>query len=250
LPARIIDTIIEAEISELPLVPPLVYALAESDWPARKAPRLVISAGGPLAPEIADRFLARTGSPVHQFYGATECGGICFERCPTAPEALATVGAPLPGVRVELGEGGIVQVHSPANYCARFGESVVAERKIVEPGDTAEWTVEGRLRLTGRSADILNIGGRKVAAVVIERALLELDGVEQAAVVGVEDAVRGDRVVAFVVAGSSPDLSSLAAGLIPREVRRVDHLPFTTRGKLDRERLRAWASTRSESKGA
>ncbi len=243
LPARLIATIAAAEISELPLAPPLVYALAESEWPAGSAPRLVISAGGPLAPEIGERFARRTGSPVHQFYGATECGGICFERLPSEREGVGTVGSPLPGVRVELAEGGVVRVHSRANYCARFGEETEAGEKVVEPGDTAEWTEEGRLRLTGRSADILNVGGRKVAAVVIERALLSLAGVEQVAVVGVADAVRGDRVVAFVVGDGVPDLASLPAGLTPREVRRVDRLPFTSRGKLDRARLRDLAAS-------
>lgn len=249
LPARLIATIIEEGVSELPLVPPLVYALAETEWPTGSAPRLVISAGGPLTPGIAERFLARTGSAVHQFYGATECGGISFERSPTDPEAVGTVGSPLPGVRVELGEGGIVRVHSSANFQARFGEDSHGGAKVVEPGDTGEWTPEGRLRLTGRSADILNIGGKKVAAVVIERALLALEGVEQAAVVGVEDAVRGDRVVAFVVARQPPDVSAMPAGLTPREVRRIDSLPFTKRGKLDRLRLRSLAASSPRREG-
>jgi acyl-coenzyme A synthetase/AMP-(fatty) acid ligase len=116
----------------------------------------------------------------------------------------------------------------------------------VTTGDTAELGADGRLRLTGRTADIFNVGGRKIAAVALEAALRGATGVEELAVVGVDDPVRGDRLIAFLVAnGRRVDVSALPCGLQPREVRLVETLPYTERGKLDRQLLREWARSRA-----
>jgi len=238
-PGSLLRALAEGEITFLPLVPPLVRSLGQSPWPEDLALRKVICAGGALVPEFAEQFRAASGRPIHNFYGSTETGGICFEDRPWEGEAAGTVGRPLPGVAVTLDEAGRVEVDSKANLIGYFGRDREAAVRRVITGDTAEWTPEGRLRLTGRTADVLNIGGRKVPAVRVEEALRQLPGVSDAAVVGVEDAVRGDRTVAFVVAERWPvDTSSLAARLTPREVRPIDALPHTERGKLDRGRLR------------
>ncbi|MEM6794033.1 MAG: hypothetical protein AAF725_08610, partial [Acidobacteriota bacterium] len=97
-----------------------------------------------------------------------------------------------------------------------------------------------------RSADLLNIGGRRVSAAEVERALRALDGVREAAVVGVADAMRGDRTVAFLVTDRWPiALRAMPNRWRPREVRRLESLPHNARGKLDRHRLRGLAERRN-----
>lgn len=246
-PAALLKAAGQSGATFLPLVPPLVRGIAQLPAEkgqcggARLALRQVICAGGTLLPEVAAQFLAATGRPVHNFFGSTETGGICFERDPLAPEAAGTVGHPLPGVEILLDADGRVRVASPANTLGRFGQAA-AEPGPIATGDLAAFTPEGRLKLLGRSADILNIGGKKVAAAEIEAALRALPGVREAAAVGVEDAVRGDRCVAFLVADGWPvDVSPLPAFLAPRELHRLDALPYTERGKVDRGFLRTLA---------
>lgn len=241
-PATLLTALAQGEVSFFPAVPPMIRGLAESEWPRGLALRRVISAGGPLAPEFACRFRQRSNLAVHQFYGSTETGGISFEAAPEEPAAAGTVGKPLPGVDVALGADGTVTVDSPANFLAHLGRPPRPERRVAL-ADRAEWTNEGRLRLNGRAADLLNVGGRRVSAAAVEAALRELPGVRDAAVVGVEDLVRGDRVVAFLV-GSEPALvgRNLPQGLAARDLRYVEALPFTDRGKLDRCVLRRWAA--------
>ena len=244
-PADLLRAFHETDAHFLPLVPPLVRSLGRAHWPEGLALRRVICAGGALLPEAARRFHEASGLPVHNFYGSTETGGITFEVAPEQPEAFGTVGRPLPGVRVEFDPSRRVTVHSAANLVARWGPEgvVLAGPGPVRTGDTAEWTPDGRLRLTGRTADILNIGGRKIAAAEVEAALCALPGVRDAAVVGVDDAARGDRTVAFLVADQWPlDTSAVPPRLTPRELRRVDSLPHTSRGKLDRQALRRLAT--------
>ncbi len=245
-PQALLKALAESGATFFPAVPPMVRALAETEWPEGLALRQVISAGGPLAPEFARSFRERSGHAVHQFYGSTETGGISFERDPEASEAAGTVGQALPGVEVRLGEGGRIEVDSAANFSAWLGHPPRIERKVCL-GDRGEWTAEGRLRLVGRVADLLNVGGRRVSAIAVEGALRTLPGVSEAAVVGLADAVRGDRLVAFLVGEGGPlPASRLPAGLAPRDIRWISALPYSERGKLDRARLRSWALTRAE----
>ena len=87
----------------LPTVPAHLDALLRlSQAPARPpALRLVIAAGAPLAARTAAGFREVYGLPVHIFYGASECGGICYDRDGGAAER-GTVGSPVDGVRVDL----------------------------------------------------------------------------------------------------------------------------------------------------
>ncbi len=225
----------------LPVVPPLVHFLSQSDWPEKHQLRTVICAGGRLEPESAQRFRERTGLPIHQFYGSTETGGISFERYPEHPDAVGTVGHPLPGVRIELGEEGRVVVHSAANHGGVLGEATVLDPGPVVVGDLAEWTPQGRLRIVGRAADFVNISGRRLSIASIERCLNALPGIDGAAVLATDDPVRGERLVAFVV-GEPHALGAtdLPIGLTPRDLRPIAALPYTERGKLDRRALRQW----------
>ena len=76
--------------------------------------RLLTSAGAPLAPETARAVRERFGLPVQVFYGASECGGIAFDREGTAAEQ-GTVGSPVEGVAIELdAETGRLRVRSAA----------------------------------------------------------------------------------------------------------------------------------------
>jgi|CXWL01.1.fsa_nt_gi acyl-coenzyme A synthetase/AMP-(fatty) acid ligase len=242
-PAPLLQALVDSQATVLPLVPPLVRALGQTAWPVGHRLRLAISAGGPLPDDAARTFRQAAGVPVQQFYGSTESGGICFEAAGDDPAAVGTVGQPLPGVTIELDDDGRVGVSSAANYLGHFGVDLEVRQRTVYPGDRAEWTPEGRLRLLGRSAEILNVGGRKVAAAAIEEALRGLAGVQEAAVVGIADDVRGQRIIAFVVGSCGQvDTASLPLSLMPREIRRLSALPYTDRGKLDRAALLRLAS--------
>ena len=241
-PGPLLQALHEGDVTFFPTVPPLVRALAGARWPEDLTLRTVICAGGPLSLECADAFHERSGRRVHQFYGSTETGGISYERSPGEPGSRGTVGHPLPGVEITLDEERRVRVASAANYGARLGEDEVLTERVVVTGDTAEWTTEGRLRLTGRASELLNVGGRRISALAVEQALSRVPGVREVAVVGVADVARGDRLVAFVVSDEGAlDFAAVPRHLCPREVRRIEQLPYTDRGKLDRHRLRALA---------
>src|SRR5438045_3161121 len=71
------------------------------DVPPLPKVRLCISAGAPLSIRVAKSFFEKFRQPIHSFYGASECGGICYDRCGTKFEDVI-VGQPIQGVDVEL----------------------------------------------------------------------------------------------------------------------------------------------------
>ncbi|MEQ8766239.1 MAG: class I adenylate-forming enzyme family protein [Planctomycetota bacterium] len=240
-PAPLLKAMAEGETTVFPAAPPLVRALAACVWPASSPLRLVISAGAPLTAQAAESFHAASRRHVHQFYGSTETGGIAFETRPGSPEAIGTVGRPLPGVELAIDARERIWVSSEANRIGRLGQSD-PDFSVVGTGDRGRLRPDGRLELIGRVGDVLNVGGRKVPAREIERALSRVPGIREVAIVGVDDPGRGDRIVAFVVGeASAEELRRLPRFYQPGAVHLLEALPHTERGKLDRDRLRTLA---------
>jgi acyl-CoA synthetase (AMP-forming)/AMP-acid ligase II len=234
----------------LPTVPPYLDALLRlSQAPARPpCLRLVIAAGAPLSACTAAGFREHYGLPVHVFYGASECGGICYDREGGAAER-GSVGAPVEGVEVELLAGGPVAVRSPAvaaGYVPDPDSRLGGGRFIA--GDLGAWR-QGELVLLGRQDGMVNIKGRKVNPREVERVLAELAGVDEVVVLGVPVPDRGGEVLRAVIASRPGRLTReevlawcrerLAAHKIPRSLILLPEIPRTPRGKLDRAALQS-----------
>lgn len=230
-----------------PTVPAVLDALlrlAEPPaWPGEL--RLVLTAGAPLSPLTACRFREAFGLPVHVFYGASECGGICYDREGTAGER-GTVGTPVDGVSVVLEEG-VITVRSPAvaaGYIPETDDRLGNGRFVA--GDMAAWK-DGELVLCGRMDDVVNIKGKKVNPREVEAVLAQLPGVREVAVLGVSLPGRSGEVLRAVVAADTLTAEEVVAWCrprlsphkVPRSVVLVPELPRTARGKLDRRALTA-----------
>jgi fatty-acyl-CoA synthase len=116
-------------------------------------------------------------------------------------------------------------------------------------GDVAERDDEGNFRISGRLKDMYISGGENVYPAEVEDVLLSLDGVSDAAVVGVPDERWGEVGVAFVVAEAGMELDAgtiveacrarLARFKVPAAVRFVDALPRSGMDKVLKDELRA-----------
>lgn len=244
-----------AGVTFLPTVPAYLRALLKLSKPPAWPPtlRLLITAGAPLPPATARAVRELYGRSVRVFYGASECGGITFDREGDAGER-GTLGTPVDGVKVELeaveggasGEG-VVTVRSAAVALGYLPEPDprLADGRFVT-ADLAAFE-GGELKLRGRIDDWINIKGKKVNPRELESVLEELAGVEAVAVVGVPVEGGGQTVRAVLACpgGNAPDLEGvrswcrrrLAEHKLPRSLVIVDELPRTPRGKLDRRVL-------------
>lgn len=206
------------------------------------------------------------GVPVVGWYGMTETvshpvvGGLVHrDRAGTmgrpAPEyAVAVVDAA--GAAVAPGETGELRVrgergvsllleylHAPEATAAAFTDD-----GWFLTGDRVRLEEDGALTFVERDKDVLKVGGENVGAPEIERVLLGIEGVREAAVVGRPDAMLGEVPVAFVTAVpgavlSAEELTERCGAMLahfkrPREVRIVPELPRSTLDKVAKARLR------------
>lgn len=197
--------------------------------------------GGAAAPARLLERARDAGVTVVRTYGMTEtCGGCVYD------------GAPLPGVEVTVGEDGVVRIAGPVLFDGyRDGRDSGVVGGVLTTSDLGRWDADGTLVVDGRADNVVNSGGVKVPAEAVERALLDLAGVEGAVVVGAPDEDWGERVVAVVAetvgheALSVPGVraalrSRLPDAWLPREVVSVARLPQLPSGKPDRVAVRQW----------
>lgn len=238
-PQVMADELTRFPCTVLPLVPPLVKALAAvaTDSAGLQQLRLVLSAGSALKPDIARRFHAQTGQRVHNFYGSSETGGICFDRSGEAAQTDGAVGTPLDGVALSLTQAGAIHIRSEAICHARYPAGAATLH------DFGYLDGEVVLRLTGRHADIVKIAGRRLSLAEIEAALCNLEGVEDAYVTVREGRSGESRCVALYAGGIDSEMvvrslaTSLPAWKQPKILRKVHTIAYTARGKKDRRAM-------------
>jgi len=243
------------EVTFLPTVPAYLQALLKmaEPPPLPESVRLVITAGAPLRPETADAFFRTYRRHVHVFYGASEVGGITYDRSGTAG-LRASLGAPVDGVTVRLepvpgveSSAGIVTVESPAAAEMHFPKpDTTLGNGRFRTSDLGRFE-GGELRLLGRIDSMINVRGKKVNPKEIESVLEAMPGVDESIVRGIPPAPGEDASIAALVAVSSRDVRAeqvkgwcanrLSAHKTPRIIRLVETIPRTARGKVDRRQV-------------
>ena len=210
--------------------------------------RLGISAGAPLPLELERAVFAKHGLKIHNFYGASECGGIAYDASTQPREDGAYVGASMRHVHLAVSVDGCLEVRSRAvgvSYWPendeRLGNGVFVTSDLVE-------IRSGMVYLRGRMSDLINVAGRKVGPERIERELLRHPTVRDCLVLGVpdSDAARGEVIAAVVVPRQAVSDETLRAFLLervpawqlPRLWRFVETLPRNERGKISRAEWR------------
>jgi O-succinylbenzoic acid--CoA ligase len=193
--------------------------------------RSVLLGGGPVPDELL-AWALDVGLPVRPTYGMTET---------TSQIATADVGErlarPLPGAEMRVADDGEILVRGP----------MVAADGWLDTGDRGRLTDDGLLEVHGRMDDVIVTGGENVAAREVEDAVRSHPAVQDAAVLGVEDAEWGRAIWAFVVgdAGEADVIEhcrALLPGLkVPKRVVVLDELPRTASGKVERPSLESRA---------
>lgn len=202
--------------------------------------------------------------PIINYSGGTETGGGILVGYPFLPMEAAAFNGPLPGMDVAVagptgepvvGEVGELTV---ANTWPGMTHAFWRDRErylktywsrwdgIWLHGDLASVDEHGTWRIHGRSDDTIKVSGRRVGPAEIETALLKDGRVVEAAVIGVPDQQRGQRVVAFVVTRGAVDEQNLVTTAVTNVGRAfaptvlvVPSLPKTKNGKIMRRAIRA-----------
>lgn len=237
-------------------------AWAETDLACLRA----IWAGSSLLPGPLVEACHARGVPVCNVYGSTETGPFSIA-LPGAHafDHLGSCGWPAPGVDIRLqdsegrdvapGEVGEVLVRGP-NVVRHYWPDVPAcdGDGFFHSGDLALQTPDGSYTVVGRAKDMLISGGENIYPAEIENLLVQHPLVAECAVVGQDDARWGEVVVAVVVLREpvqeawTPVLQAFLEGKLarykwPRRWQRVDALPRTALGKVQKAELKAMLAT-------
>lgn len=265
------DAVEHDGVTRLVLVPSMLRVLAESGILAgsdASSLRSIVVAGAKLDPRTLEA--ARRWAPaarIHEYYGAQELSfvsGSCLSpEDPLTDRLLAStsVGRPFPGVSLAILDPSGVPVPEGHTGSIAVRSAMVGDGYLWGEGKDferfGEWATvhdqgflhEGELHFLGRASDMIESGGLILHPQEIERALSTLPGVEFAVVAGIDDPLRGERLVAAVRTehrgiGEGQLRMGLADLLDPRMLPEAFHelreVPLTARGKISRAVLRDW----------
>lgn len=197
------------------------------------APDLVLSATAPMPPQLALSVEARLQAPLFEIYGSTETGQIATRR--TTETAQWTL---FPELTLSVSQG-----------CAWVSGAHVDPPMPM--ADELELLTGGCFLLHGRTADLINIAGKRSSIDYLNHQLNAIPGVIDGAffMPAEQDDASVTRLMAFAVAPGMKAAALLAAlreridaVFIPRPLVLLASLPRNSTGKLPRDALQALAS--------
>ena len=234
---------------------------------AAPLPRCILLGGEAVPSELWTQLAGEHGVRVLNVYGPTECT-VDTTSAWLDHHSQPSLGQPLPNTQVQVLDGhgrraplGVAgEIHIGGYGVARGywqREDLTRERFIVDPftrqpgarlyrtGDLGRWELDGSLSYLGRTDFQVKIHGHRIELGEIESHLLALPGVRQAVVVGRADRHGVTRLVAYLQGSALPTPSQARTTLgervpdymLPSAYVRLDSLPLTANGKLDRNAL-------------
>ena len=246
-PVRTLECVQRHRIAMMFVVPTMARALLEAnesvgaDLSSWVRP---LVGGDALTPALAERMRRAGLAPIH-VWGMTETGGAGAMAAPDSHAPAGSIGRPFPYVDLRIvGAHGAAAGPGALGTIEVRGPGVVTGQEWLSTGDLGFVDADGWVHLVGRAHRMINTGGELVAPPRVEAALMELEEVREALVVGVPDETWGEVVGAVLVPSPGADAASLSpaslaaalgGALAPwervRRVRLVDALPLMATGK-------------------
>lgn len=220
----------------------------------------------PVPASLIDEFYSKLGCPVLNGFGATEMFGGPASLDPFSDSMTAlreTVGKVKPDYEVRIvdqerkplpiGEVGELAVRGGVRMLGYYKADELTQNTFDDKGwyytgDQATLDENGYIRIVGRIKDMIIRGGQNIYPAELENVLITHPGIRQASVVGIPDAVAGEKVVAFIIPNGNPQISdvevlnfcreNLAPYKVPGVVKFIDEFPMNATGKVLKRVLR------------
>ncbi|WP_246944760.1 AMP-binding protein [Bacillus pinisoli] len=240
----------EHQVEVVTVVPSMLQKMLESDAEKLASLRCVASGGAKLHTKLVNQTFMILGRVLYNLYGTSEAG-LNFIATPQDLEySPLTVGKKIKGMRVkfldrdmnELNNGKIGQL------CIQNDWSIKNRNKSwIQTGDLGYQDENGYYFLCGRTDDMVVSGGENVYPIEVEQVLMEHTLIEDVAIIGVQDDLFGQRLQAYVLPKENQNLTEkellewlrprVARFQLPKEIKIVNSLPYTSLGKLNKKQL-------------
>ena len=173
------------------------------------------------------------------YYGATELNYITYCTGKEWLDREGTVGRPFPSVKVAE-QNGVIYVNTKHHI-----EGIPDTYTV---NDCGYIDSHGYLMFNGRRGDIINKGGYKISIPEMELYLQSLQGVSEVAVITINDEIRGEDFVAYMVLEDNAELSKIIECIHherpsvewPKAILEIPMIPLTECSKVDKRKLKKW----------
>jgi long-chain acyl-CoA synthetase len=268
-PPRVLDLCLKHHPTVAPMVPFMFTSLL-GEMKRRRVRldslRMCLSGASALDTRVREEFLTHTDAVMCEGYGLSEAAPVTHCNPPECTRA-GTIGLPMPDTDVRVVD---IEAGTRDVIPGQVGELVIRGPQVMkeylnEPAETAQtlrdgWLHTGDLvvmdeggffRVVDRKKDMIKSAGLNVYPSEVEAVIAQCSGVQQCAVVGEDDPLWGQRVVAWVVPRPNQHIDpvllrehcrhDLAHYKVPREFRACKELPTNFLGKVRRRELREQA---------
>jgi long-chain acyl-CoA synthetase len=271
-PYKILEKVVEEKVTGFPLVPTMAALLLQMEDLSKldfSALRYMTNTAAAL-PVAYIRKLQSLFPHVKIFsmYGLTECKRVSYLPPDQLDKRPDSVGIPIPneevfvvdenGNEVPPGQVGELVIrganvmqgywNAPEETAKRYRPGRYRGEALLYSGDLFRRDEEGYLYFVARKDDMIKTKGERVSPKEIENALCEMEGVAEAAVIGVPDDIFGQAIKAFVVVKKGSEISeknvigycsrNLEPFMVPKYVEFVEAFPKSASGKIDKKQLK------------
>lgn len=263
-PKEVMNQLKNGNITMFMGVPAMYNVLLNMIKPEDEFPKLrrIICGAASMPEEVFKRATEIFCPDLIEGYGLTEATAALAFNPPDRERKLGSVGVTVEGIECKIvDDNGRDLPHGEVGNLVARGENIMqgyynnpveTEKAIVDgwlyTGDLAKEDEDGYFYIVDRKKDVIIVSGLNVYPREVEEVIYTHPKVKEAAVIGAEDNLRGECVIAFVVLNEGEKCTSkeflrflkphLASYKIPRNVNFVDELPKNGSGKILKRLLR------------
>lgn len=259
---NVLQELLQRQATTLPAIPPFYRSMVNATIDVHLPLRLCISGAAPLPVQVLHEFEAKFHIPLIEGYGLSEASPVVTKNPLDGTRKPGSIGVPIAHVEVSIQDDNGQQLgpNQVGEVCVRGGNVMMGYWKQPEEsakvmrngwlltGDIGYCDDEGYYYITDRKKDMLLVNGINVYPREVEEILYQYPGVKEAAVVGKEDARKGEQPIAFLAANDGQVLDEksiqhfvrrkLADYKVPRKVIVMPALPRNATGKILKTTLR------------
>jgi acetyl-CoA synthetase len=226
-----------------------------------KSLRILGSVGEPINPEVWKWYFSEIGKkrcPIINTWWQTESGGILLSPLPSSSNFIpGSGGLPFFGIIPAISSEGMLYIQNPwpgmlkgvYNNPERFKQAYFPNPEFgYLTGDGAYQDEYGEFHITGRLDDIIKVSGHRLGTAELENALISHPAVSESAIIGIPHEIKGECIIAFIVAKTSspPENQDIINHLretigpiaSPERIYWVPGVPKTRSGKIMRRILK------------